>query len=81
MDADAEVMDTATSPSWHAVRRDLLEEIRRRLSPEERRLQELRDQGLEWEDIVQRVGGGADAIRKQLRRAIDEAARQLGLDD
>jgi hypothetical protein len=58
---------------------ELLQEARRRLSPEERRLLELRDQGQEWAAIAMAVGGQPEALRKQLARALERVAQDLGL--
>jgi RNA polymerase sigma-70 factor (ECF subfamily) len=69
------------SPSRHVAARELLEEVRRRLSPDERQLAELRAAGLEWTAIAEQVGGSPEALRKKLARAVDRAARALGLDD
>jgi RNA polymerase sigma-70 factor (ECF subfamily) len=69
------------SPSRHAAARELLEEVRRRLTPDERRLAELRAAGLEWTAIALQVGGSPEALRKKLARAVERAARALGLDD
>jgi RNA polymerase sigma-70 factor (ECF subfamily) len=69
------------SPSRHAAARELLQEVQRRLSPDERQLAELRGQGLEWAAIAAQVGGSPEALRKKLARAVDRAARALGLDD
>jgi RNA polymerase sigma factor (sigma-70 family) len=60
--------------------RDLLQEVMRRLPAEERKLAELRGQRLSWPEIAARLGGSAEARRKQLTRALDRVARQLGLD-
>jgi RNA polymerase sigma-70 factor (ECF subfamily) len=69
------------SPSRHAAVRELLKEVQRRLSPDERRLAELRAAGLEWTAIAEQVGGSPEALRKKLARAVERAARALGLDD
>ena len=65
------------SPSRLVAGRDLLEEIRRRLSEEERRLADLRGQGCEWAEIAARLGGTAEACRKQLARAVDRVEHQI----
>ena len=70
-----------SSPSQHAAARELLLEARRRLSPEERQLLELREQGHEWAAIATTLGGNPEALRKQLARAVQRVARQLGLDE
>jgi RNA polymerase sigma factor (sigma-70 family) len=70
-----------SSPSRQVAAKELLEEVRRRLSPEERQMVELRDQGLDWKQIAQRLGGSAEALRKQLARAVDRIAQDMGMDD
>ena len=57
--------------------RALWEEVRRRLSEEERRLADLRAQGCDWAEIAARLGGTAEACRKQLARAVDRVEHQL----
>jgi RNA polymerase sigma factor (sigma-70 family) len=69
------------SPSTEIAARDLLQEVHRRLSPEERRLLELKNQGCEWAAIASEIGGSAEALRRKLSRALDRVAEQLGLDD
>jgi DNA-directed RNA polymerase specialized sigma24 family protein len=76
-----EVLAAASSPSRQVAARELLHEVRRRLSPDERRLLELRDQGLDWATIAVQLGGSAEALRKRLARATDRIARELGLGD
>jgi RNA polymerase sigma-70 factor (ECF subfamily) len=65
------------SPSRMVAGRELLEELRRRLSAEERTLVDLRAQGCEWPEIAARLGGTAQARRKQFARAIDRVEEQL----
>jgi RNA polymerase sigma-70 factor (ECF subfamily) len=72
--------DSEDSPSQQVALRELVGEARRRLSPEERQLLELRQEGLEWNAIAARVGGSPEALRKRLSRAVDIVAQQLGLD-
>jgi RNA polymerase sigma-70 factor (ECF subfamily) len=67
------------SPSRVASGRELLGEVRRRFSDEERRLADLRADGREWAEIAELVGGTAQARRKQLARAVDRIAREIGL--
>jgi RNA polymerase sigma factor (sigma-70 family) len=70
-----------TGPGGEAALRDLLQEVRRRLSPDERRLMELRNEGHDWPAIAAELGGGAGALRQKLTRALDRVAGELGLDD
>jgi RNA polymerase sigma-70 factor (ECF subfamily) len=65
------------SPSRMVAGRELLEEFRRCLSEEERALVDLRAQGYEWPEIAARLGGTAQARRKQFTRAIDRVEQQL----
>jgi hypothetical protein len=58
-----------------------LEAVRDRLSDEERRLADLRTQGYDWSEIACMLGGTPQARRKQLTRAADRVARQIGLDN
>jgi RNA polymerase sigma-70 factor (ECF subfamily) len=69
------------SPSQQVALQELVGEARRLLSPEERHLLELRQQGLEWTAIADRVGGSPEGLRKRLSRAVDMVAQQLGLDE
>jgi RNA polymerase sigma-70 factor (ECF subfamily) len=76
-----EVVGRGSSPSQHVAARELLQEAQRRLSPEERQLLELREQGHEWAAIATTLGGNPEALRKKLARAVERVARQLGLDE
>jgi len=69
------------SPSAEVAGRELLERFRAGLSDEERRLVELRNDGLTWPEIAAQIGGTPQARRVQLARAADRVARELGLDD
>ncbi len=81
LDDGGPLVSDVPGPGEEVAGRDLLEEVRRRLSPEERRLMEMRGRGAGWEAIADEVGGGAEALRKKLTRAIDRVAGELGLDD
>lgn len=61
--------------------KELLEKVRESLSAEERQLADLRAEGLTWPEVAARVGGQPQARRRQLTRALDRVARQLGLDE
>jgi RNA polymerase sigma-70 factor (ECF subfamily) len=69
------------SPSRVAIGREVLEAFRGRLTPEELRLADLRAQGFAWDEIAREFGRTPQALRKQLSRAVDRAARELGLDE
>jgi RNA polymerase sigma-70 factor (ECF subfamily) len=68
------------SPSREVAARDLLQEVRRRLSADELELLDLRNDGHDWSAIAGRVGGAAEALRKKLARALARVAEQLDLD-
>jgi RNA polymerase sigma-70 factor (ECF subfamily) len=76
-----EVVSAASSPSRQVAARELLQEVQRRLSPEERQLVEMRNQGLDWAAIAARLGGSPGALRKRLARATERLAQELGLDE
>jgi len=76
-----DVMAGSPTPSREVAARDLLLEVQGRLSPEERRLVEMRQQGREWSDIAAELGESAEALRKRLARATGRVAHELGLDD
>ena len=69
------------SPSAQVAGRDLLQEFRKRLSEEERALADQRARGREWAEIAAERGGSPEALRKQLARALDRVAQELGLEE
>jgi RNA polymerase sigma-70 factor (ECF subfamily) len=71
----------ADDPSQQAAARELLHEFRKRLSEEEAKVADRRAGGLSWEQIAAELGGTADARRKELTRALNRIARELGQDD
>jgi RNA polymerase sigma factor (sigma-70 family) len=77
---DEDVAAPGPTPSRQLAARELLQEARNRLSEGERRLLDLRQQGREWAEVAA-VGGSPEALRKQLARALDRVARELGLDE
>jgi RNA polymerase sigma-70 factor (ECF subfamily) len=67
------------SPSRVVSGRELLAELRRRLTPEELRVADLRAEGRQWAEIAAALGGTAQARRRQLARALDRVTSQLDL--
>jgi RNA polymerase sigma-70 factor (ECF subfamily) len=67
------------SPSRLVAGREMLQEFRNRLTEDERQVADLRGQGRTWEEIAVELGGTPDARRKQLGRAVDRVALELGL--
>ncbi len=68
------------SPSRVASGRELLAELRRRLTPEELRVADLRAEGRQWAEIAATLGGTAQARRRQLSRALDRISAEIGLE-
>src|SRR5262245_8858400 len=79
--ADPGLVGREPPPARTASARDLLQALLRELPEEERRLAELRMEGLTWPEVSAAVGGSAEARRKQLARALDAVVQQLGLED
>jgi RNA polymerase sigma-70 factor (ECF subfamily) len=79
--APPQVAAPGAGPLREVAARELLLEVRGRLSADERRVLELRDDGHDWAAIADRLGGSADAHRKRLARALDRVSGELGLDD
>jgi RNA polymerase sigma-70 factor (ECF subfamily) len=77
----ANLVASGPSPSAVASGRELLEAFRQRLTDEERQVADLRAQSCPWGEIASRLGGTAEARRKQLERAVDRVTAELGLDE
>lgn len=73
--------DRASDPSEQASAREILEQVRLRLSERDRSLAEQRGLGRSWQDLAEEFGGTDVALRKQLSRAIDRVFQDLGLED
>jgi DNA-directed RNA polymerase specialized sigma24 family protein len=71
--------DTAPAPVAVVAWRELVVELFRRLSDDERELAEQRAEGRAWASLAAQRGSTPDALRKQLARAVDRAGRGLGL--
>jgi RNA polymerase sigma factor (sigma-70 family) len=71
---------SGASPSREVEAKEMLHELRRRLTPEERRLADLRAEGREWAAIAAEQGGSPEALRKRLQRAVERVAQEIGLD-
>jgi RNA polymerase sigma factor (sigma-70 family) len=77
---DRDFVAADATPSGEVAAGELLQEVRRRLTDEERRLAEQRAAGRGWAQIAADCGGSPEALRKQLARAIDRVGQELGLD-
>jgi RNA polymerase sigma-70 factor (ECF subfamily) len=72
--SESALASAAPSPGQAVELSRLAREVRGRLSPELQQLLELRAQELSWEEIAERFGEKADALRKRMARAVDEIA-------
>jgi RNA polymerase sigma-70 factor (ECF subfamily) len=73
------VADPGDSPSDIVAQEELLREMQRRLTDEERTLAELRTEGRSWDEIAGACGGTPDGAHKKLERALERVCRELGL--
>jgi RNA polymerase sigma-70 factor (ECF subfamily) len=76
-----EVPDASPSPSDVVAGAELLQEVRRRLTPEEQKLADERFSGKPWTQMAVERGASADALRMQLSRALDRVTQELKLED
>jgi RNA polymerase sigma-70 factor (ECF subfamily) len=72
---------SGVSPSDVVAQREILQKVRERLNEEERKIADLRGQGREWAEVAAQLGGTPEGRRKQLARAIERVADELGLDE
>ncbi len=75
------VPDPTDTPSQIVAAKELWQQVRQRLTVEERALAEQRAQGSAWEEIAAEQGDSAEALRKKLARAINRVLRVLGLEE
>lgn len=73
------VADSADSPSQQIAEAELLDLVQARLSDYERRIVAERLSERPWDEIAAELGSTAEAVRKQMTRAIDRAAKELGV--
>src|SRR5262249_31413006 len=69
------------TPSRQVAGEELLQRARQRMTEEELKIADLRADDLSWEQIAERLGGNANALRMQLARALERVVAELGLDD
>ena len=69
------------SPVSVLVNRELMENVRSRLAPDELKLMEQRAEGLDWNEIAASTGEQPNAVRMRLTRALDRVAGELGLEE
>jgi RNA polymerase sigma-70 factor (ECF subfamily) len=71
--------DDEPTPSRIVSARELIEEVSRRLSTEERDLLEQRALGHEWTTLAEQRGTSAVTLRKRLTRALTRVVTEMGL--
>jgi RNA polymerase sigma-70 factor (ECF subfamily) len=76
-DGAAQPATVTPDPAHQVAAAELIAEVYRRLSPDERRLVELRQLGHDWQAIATELGGSAEALRKQHARAVARVAAEL----
>jgi len=59
---------------------ELLEKFRKKLTPEELQIADMRRDGLKWDAIGEHFLEAPEAIRKRFSRAIDRVAAEVGLE-
>ena len=69
------------SPSQVAMRHELREKVREQLTPELRRVDEMREQGYSFPEIAGELGETEDHWRHKLTKAYKRAREQLGLEN
>lgn len=82
--SELETVQSAASrqtPADLCANKELLNEVRRRLSEEELRIADHRAAGSDWAAIATEMGGTAAGRRMQFARALDRVSEQLGLDE
>jgi RNA polymerase sigma-70 factor (ECF subfamily) len=79
--ASGDKLAHAAAPDRLAAGRELLAEVRARLTADERAVADRRGAGATWDEVAAELGGTAEARRKQLTRALDRVAAELGLAD
>ena len=69
-----------STPSAIVATQDLIQEFKNRLTDGERKVADLRLEGLSWGEISERLGETAAALRKRLERARERIAKTLDLE-
>jgi DNA-directed RNA polymerase specialized sigma24 family protein len=67
-----------SSPSSLVANQEMLDVIKKQLTPEEGQLAQMRFEGHGFKEIASRMGGTADARKHQFHRALDRVKQRLG---
>jgi RNA polymerase sigma-70 factor (ECF subfamily) len=74
-------LTAGTDPARVAAGRELLSAVRADFSDEERAIADLRCEGCTWAEVAERLGGTAEARRKQFDRTLARVSARLGIDE
>lgn len=81
LDSIGDIEDYRQSNNEHSARQvELLSAFEQLLSSEERKLFDMRRQGLEWAMIAEELKESPVVLRKRLSRAVQRVARELGIE-
>lgn len=75
----AQLPEDRQTPSECLSVKELFAKIHESLSDEERKMSELRREGMTWEAVAEALGGTAQARRMQLDRAAERVIERMGL--
>lgn len=75
-----QVADGSDTPSRIISMLELIAEAKKKLTPEEQQLVDLRNDGKSWDEIAVELGGTAQARRMQLARAMERVTESLGME-
>lgn len=76
-----EQLTAGTDPQRAAAGRELLDAVRAEMTGEERAIADLRGAGYTWAEVAERLGGTAEARRKQFDRTLSRVSARLGIDE
>lgn len=74
-----ESVDPYPTPKQLVADQEILQELRKRLSPKELRIAELFAAGRSWREVAAEAGGSPDQVRMCFKRAFDRVRDELGL--
>ncbi|APZ95019.1 RNA polymerase sigma factor [Fuerstiella marisgermanici] len=71
------VIEDSPGPRTAAAARELLSEVRSRLTADELQIADLRNAGKSWEEVATELSESADGLRKRLERALDRVRAEI----
>jgi RNA polymerase sigma factor (sigma-70 family) len=79
-EAQLDFVASADKPPQQALERELIDRAFQLMDPQVREIASLRAASMEWSEIARRMGGTAEARRKQFQRAVDDIATTLQIE-